>query len=146
MKRAKSVLSNDSGFTLAEVLVAVFITAMVVLPMLSSFLMGRVSTEMAKHRTQAMNLIRGRLEYLNSKGYYYVNQLPGDDYYQEVDLDENEDGHAFPCWITTNVSDMDGDDLLEVEVFVFWQERRVGKDGWAWESVMTLFAPTRVFE
>ena len=138
--------NGNAGFTLAEVLVAALIGAMVLLPMLSSYLMGRVSTEVAKHRTQAMNLIRAHLEYLQSRGYNYVNQLPSEDMYENLFLDESEGGAAMPCTRMTTVTDVDGDDLLEVEVTVSWPERRLGREDWVTESVMTLFAQTRTFE
>ncbi len=146
MKILRKFRNKNSGFTLAEVLVSVIIGALVVVPMLSSFLMGRASTEVAKHRTQAMNVIRARMEYLQSKGYNYINSLPPEEYYQELYLDENESGEAIPCMCTTMVTDMDGDDLLEVEVTVHWQERRLGSGNSSWESVTTLFAPIRSFE
>ena len=146
MKILRKFRNRNSGFTLAEVLVSVIIGALVVVPMLSSFLMGRTSTEVAKHRTQAMNLIRARLEYLQSQGYDYINTLPPEEYYQELYLDENESGETIPCMCTTMVTDMDGDDLLEVEVSVFWEERRFGIGDGVSESVTTLFAPMRSFE
>ena len=146
MKILSKLRKQDSGFTLAEVLVAVIISALVIIPTLSTYLMGRVGTEVAKHRTQAMNIIRARLEYLESKGYNYVNQLPYEDMYQETELDENEEGEAIPCRVDTIVRDADGDDLLEVEVWVSWREKRMGNDDWVYESVMTFMAPTRVYE
>ena len=51
-----------------------------------------------------------------------------------------------PCTRMTTVTDVDGDDLLEVEVTVSWPERRLGREDWVTESVMTLFAQTRTFE
>jgi len=146
VKILSKLRKQNSGFTLAEVLVATIISALVIIPTLSTYLMGRVGTEVAKHRTQAMNVIRARIEYLESKGYNYVNQLPYEDWYQKMELDENEEGEAIPCWVDTIVMDSDGDDLLEVEVWIFWQENRMGEDDWVWESVMTFMAPTRVFE
>ena len=142
----KRLRRSDSGFTLAEVLVAVIIAVLVIVPMLSSFIMGRIGTEIAKHRTQAMNLIRARLEYLNSQGYNYIDQLSPGDCYENLSLDESEGGETLSCARTTTVSDVDGDDLLEVEVTVSWRERRLGSESNVSESVMELFAPTRVFE
>jgi Tfp pilus assembly protein PilV len=142
----KKQCNDDSGFTLAEVLIAVILSALVILPMLTSFLMGRMSTDVAKHRTQAMNLIRARLEYLNSKGYNYVNQLPSEEQVEYISLDESEGDNALSCTRTTSVTDVDGDNLLEVEVTVTWNERRLGGDKTVSESVMTLMAPTRTFE
>ena len=139
-------LKKNAGYTLAEVLVAVVISALVILPTLSSFLMGRIETDIAKHRTQAMNLIRARLEYLNSQGYYFINTIPNGTTTESLYLDSNEMGNSIPCTRTTVISDTDGDDLLEAEVTVSWKERRLGATSTVSESVMTLFAPTRVFE
>ena len=139
-------LKKNAGYTLAEVLVAVVISALVILPTLSSFLMGRIETDIAKHRTQAMNLIRARLEYLNSQGYYFINTIPNGTTTESLYLDSSEMGSSIPCTRTTVISDTDGDDLLEAEVTVSWKERRLGATSTVSESVMTLFAPTRVFE
>ncbi len=146
MNTIKKARTQNSGFTLAEVLIAVILSALVILPMLTSFLMGRMSTDVARHRTQAMNLIRARLEYLNSKGYNYVNQLPPEEQVEYISLDESEGDNALSCTRTTAVTDVDGDDLLEVEVTVTWNERRLGGEHTVSESVMTLLAPIRTFE
>lgn len=146
MKENSKSLRRNEGFTIAEVLVAVIISMLIILPTLSSYLMGRISTDVAKHRTQAMNLIRARLEYLNSEGYNYINSLPSGGTTESLYLDQNESGNSLPCTRTTVVTDLDGDDLLEVEVTVAWMERRVRSERTVSESVMTLFAPTRIFE
>jgi type II secretory pathway pseudopilin PulG len=144
-KNGKS-LNRNEGYTLAEVLVAVIISMLIIIPTLSSFLMGRIETDIAKHRTQAMNLIRARIEYLNSQGYYYLNTIPNGTATESLYLDSNEKGNSIPCTRTTVITDADGDDLLETEVIVSWKERRLGATSTVRESVMTLFSPTRVFE
>lgn len=146
VKKNKSSQKKCGGFTIAEVLVAVFISLLIILPTLSAFLMGRIGTEVSKHRTQAMNLIRSRLEYLQSQGYAFINSIPSGIVTENLFLDTDESGNSLPCTRRTVVTDTDGDDLLEVEVTVTWNERRLGSSQTVSESVMTLFASTRVFE
>jgi len=63
-------MTRSKGFTLIEVVVPMLIVVLAVVGLLTSFVMGRAHTALARHRSQAINLLRQRMEELKSKGYY----------------------------------------------------------------------------
>lgn len=61
--------SNESGFSLTEVVIAMLLLGLVIGGMLTSFVMGRISAFQARHHTQAMNLLQAKVEELLAGDY-----------------------------------------------------------------------------
>jgi type II secretory pathway pseudopilin PulG len=65
----KGTSRNEGGFTLTEVVIAMLLLGLVIGGLLTSFVMGRISAFQARHHTQAMNLLQGKLEELLAGDY-----------------------------------------------------------------------------
>ena len=65
----KTISSDQRGFTLAEVVIAVLLLALVIGGMLTSFIIGRVSTFQSRYHTQAFNLLQAKAEELSVGAY-----------------------------------------------------------------------------
>jgi hypothetical protein len=96
--------SNNGGFTLAEVVIALLLLGLSVGGMLTCFVMGRISAFHARYYTQAMNLLQAKVEELTAGDYAEVQ----DEGPREVVLDPGPDSE----WGTSD--DLMG--ILRVEV------------------------------
>jgi type II secretory pathway pseudopilin PulG len=133
---------HAAGFTLTEVIVSSLIVAFLLVSLLVSFVMGRTVTQVAKHRAQATNQVRARLEYLKSLGYDAVNGMNPVITETNVPIDSVRNGAAVLAGTrTTTISDDDADDVLEITVRIQWQERHMGQTVTATEELSTLMAP-----
>jgi type II secretory pathway pseudopilin PulG len=140
---------RSRGFLLIEVLVPILIVAIAIVGLLTSFVMGRVHTAVARHRALAINVLRGKLEEMKSLGYDALNHYsPNPEVETDVVLDggqnEESDEDDLTCTRTAHVADDDGDGSLELTVTVTWQERVMSSDHTYTESLYTLVAPTRI--
>ena len=147
----KNITGTSRGFSLIEGLVAMVITVFAALGLLTSFVMGRVHTFHSRHRIQAMNVLRERIEELKSSGYDYLNALhPNPTVEGELVLDAGPDEESpsddLLCTRTTLIADEDGDGALEVLVTLTWTERLMSGDRTFTENLFTVVAPTRVME
>jgi type II secretory pathway pseudopilin PulG len=134
--------TNAAGFTLTEVIVSSLIVAFLLVSLLVSFVMGRTITQVAKHRAQATNVLRARLEYLKGLGYDAVNLMNPVVTETNVPIDSVRNGAAVISGTrTTTITDTDGDDVLEITVRLQWQERHMGQTITATEQLSTLMAP-----
>ena len=61
--------TENEGFTLVEVVIAMVLLGLVIGGMLTCFVMGRISTFQARYRTQAMSLIQAKAEELTAGTY-----------------------------------------------------------------------------
>lgn len=139
--------SGTGGFSLIEVLVPILIVAIAAIGLLTSFVMGRVHTSLSRHRAQAVNLLRERLEELKSRGYDYLNSFdpnPSVEKYAVLDAGRDEQSPAddLTCTRTTLISDDDGDGTLEIAVTLTWQERVASGNQIFSEKLFTSVAPT----
>ncbi len=137
------------GFTLVEVIVPMLIVALAVVGLLTSFVMGRLHTALARHRNQAVNLLRARIEEVKAKGYDYLNAFnPNPAVETGVVLDVGPDAESpdddLTCSRTTEITDTDADGALEIMVTLNWNERVVSGSQSFSESLYTIVAPTRV--
>jgi prepilin-type N-terminal cleavage/methylation domain-containing protein len=137
------------GFTLLEILLTSAIVTVAVVGVLTSFVMGRVHTSLARHRVQAANLLREKIEVLRSNGYDYLNTMdPNPEVETGLVLDAGPDEESFcddlTCTRTTRVADDDGDGALEIRVTVTWSERKMSGQDTCSESLFTIMAPTRL--
>jgi prepilin-type N-terminal cleavage/methylation domain-containing protein len=142
-------ISRSKGFTLVEVAVTMVIVALAAVGLLTSFVMGRLHSGVARHRNQAINLIRARIEEVKSKGYDYLNGFdPNPSVETGVVVDIGQDGESpsddLTCTRTTHITDTDADGVLEIALTVDWQERLMSGEQDFSESLFTIVAPTRV--
>jgi len=142
-------LSSAKGLSLVEILVPMLIVALAVVGLLTSLVMGRVHTALARHRSQAVNLLRARMEELKSGGYDYLNGFdpnPAVETDLVLDTGQHEESQHddLTCTRTTQITDTDGDGALEITVTVDWSERVMSADKHFSESLFTIVAPTRV--
>ena len=133
---------TTGGFTLAEVMIASLIVAFLLVALLTSFVMGRFATQVAKHRAQATNALSARVEYLKGLGYDAVDLMPSIAVEAGVPIDPVHDGAAAITGTrTTTITDDNADDVLEVRVGITWRERHLGQEIMVAEEVQTLMAP-----
>lgn len=132
---------SAAGFTLAEVLVSSLIIAFLLVSLLASFIAGRYVTQVAKHRAQATNVLSARIEYLKGLGYDAVNLMEPVIVESNVPLDTVGTGAQITGTRTTTISDVDADDVLEIEVTFQWTERHMGAPVTVAEQLRTLLAP-----
>ena len=142
-------ISRSKGFTLIEVAVTMLIVALAVVGLLTSFVMGRLHTAVARHRNQVVNLVRARIEEVKAKGYDYLNAFdPNASVETGVVLDIGQDRESpsddLTCTRTTHITDTDADGVLEISVTLDWEERLMTGDQDFSESLFTIVAPTRV--
>ena len=97
-------VTEKDGFTLVEVVIAIILLGLVIGGMLTTFVMGRISTYHARYRTQATSLMQSKAEELLA-GTYDEIQSKG-----PIDLivDPGKDGE----WGTGD--DMNGTMVVEV--------------------------------
>ena len=125
------IKSVREGFTLVEVIVATFITLIVLAGMLSSYVMGRYSASMARHRSQAIQLVQDRMEKLKGMSYDALDaqqQISPIIFESGVVLDGGVDSrNSLTCWALSDILDFDPtDNQLDIWVYVFWNERTMG--------------------
>lgn len=133
---------NTAGFTFVEVIVSSLIIAFLLISLLASFIMGRYVTQVAKHRAQATNELRARIEYLRGLGYDAVNNMSSITTETDVPIDSVRGGAAVLAGTrTTTITDDDADDVLEIHVRIEWEERHMGQAVTVSEELQTLLAP-----
>lgn len=140
---------HSRGFSFSELLITSLIIALAVVGLLTSFVMGRFHAALARHRNQAINLLRARIEEVKSKGYDYLNAFdPNPAVETGVVLDAGPDQESpdddLTCIRTTQISDADGDGALEITVSLQWYERLMSGSQSVSESLFTIVAPTRI--
>ncbi|SFR02861.1 prepilin-type N-terminal cleavage/methylation domain-containing protein [Desulfoscipio geothermicus] len=69
------LVGNKRGMTLVEVMVALFILSVCVLPVYSSLLMGKKQVESAEKKAVALEMAQGILEEVMSRDYSAINDL-----------------------------------------------------------------------
>jgi len=140
---------RSKGLSLIEAMVLMVVLALAVVGLLTSFIMGRVHIALARHRNQAVNLLRARIEELKSKGYDYLNAFtPNPSVETGVVLDAGPDQESpdddLTGTRTTSITDNDGDGALEILVTLTWTDRvATGNQSFS-ESFFTIVAPTRI--
>ena len=142
MNCMKMRIRDKKGFTLTEIVIAALIGGILLVSLLTSFVMGRFSISLARHKTQAMNLLRARVESLKSMEYTAVNSMTSPTVEDNLVLDSNP-GHTsnIYCKRTTSISDDDGDEVLEIKVQLEWTERSFGGTNTVKEELFTFLAP-----
>jgi len=125
------IKSVREGFTLVEVIVATFITLIVLTGMLSSYVMGRYSASLARHRSQAIQLVQDRMEKLKGMSYDALDaqqKISPVILEPSVVLDGGVDSrNSLNCGTLADILDFDPtDNQLDVWVYVFWNERTMG--------------------
>lgn len=134
-------LENKKGFSLTEVIVSAVILGIVVISLLGVFMIGRVGSAKAKHRTKAMNLIRARMEWIKGQGYLVVDGWRANPLPDEHDIDDavGTDELLNDVRITRVIKDA-GNNLV-VTVTIDWDEKRwLGTDRQQ-EELVTLISP-----
>jgi len=115
---------SRKGLCLAEVLVSCLIGLIGISAILASFLSGRLASTGAKHWTQAMNVARSRIEYLESLRYADLSAMPGLTTELNVPLDERDAGISIECARTTALTqESDG---ITISILVCWNEKTAG--------------------
>lgn len=91
MIKSEKFLKTESGYSFIEVLMAITILGIVVVPMLSLFVGGYALMVNSGRKTIAANLCREMIEQVKANGYdYYMNEID-----PEGDLEKDpEDGAA----------------------------------------------------
>ena len=138
---------NRRGFTLVEVMVATFITVIVLLSMLLTIVMGRYSAVLAKHKSQAVQLSQQQMEEMRALGYSALATMSlssstttDTGVVLDGDIDSRPD---LICTRTTTLTDdSPSSGLLEVTVQVSWQEKSMGGTVNLSEEVSSLVADT----
>lgn len=120
--------SAKDGFTLVEILVASTIALLVLVSLLAALVAGRFSASLAKHKSQALNLIQQRVEQLKSQGYttlYATSQSSKVTTENNVVLDGNVASRGdMLCTRISTVDDLCGyDDAVEITVQISWNEK-----------------------
>ena len=121
-----SKLKNRKGFTLVEAVVAVLILGTALGALLASFMMGRMSVAVAKHRTEAMNHARAAMELLK-------NDLSATLTLPDGDIKDLGGSYSPPPSITDYVGD-----VKKVVVTISWNEQSLGTDRTVSEQLVTL--------
>ncbi len=135
-------IRDKKGFTLTEIVIAALIGGILLVSLLTSFVMGRFSIALARHKTQAMNLLRARVENLKSMGYTAVNSIASPAIENNLVLDSNPDHTSnIYCKRTTTITDNDGDEVLEIKVELEWTETSFGGTNTVKEELFTFLAP-----
>ncbi len=142
-------LSRSRGFSLVEVIVPMLIIVLAVIGLLTSFVMGRLHATVARHRNQAINLLRDRIEEVRSRGYDYLNAFDPNPAVEtnlilDVGPDKDSSDDDLTCSRTIHITDNDADGALEINVTVTWSERLTSGNQNFSESLFTIVAPTRV--
>jgi len=120
----RSRLVAQKGLTLVEILVCSLISLIVLGGILSCFLTGRFATAGARHRTQAMNVARARIEFLKSRPYAELASMDEVTTETDVLLDQGYQGNPLPCTRRTTLTpDENG---ITIAVVVSWNERTAG--------------------
>lgn len=132
---------NTAGFTFVEVIVSSLIIAFLLISLLASFIMGRYVTQVAKHRAQATNELRARIEYLRGLGYDAVNNMSSITTETDVPIDSVRGAAVLAGTRTTTITDDDADDVLEIHVRIEWEQRHMGQAVTVSEELQTLLAP-----
>ncbi len=140
--------TRSKGFSFVQVMVPMLIVTMAVIGLLTSFIMGRAHIAVARHRIQAVHVLRARLEELKSRGYEYLNTFSPNPTVETgvvMDTGQNEQSpnDDVKCTRATYITDNDGDGALEISLTVTWQERVMGGTQNYAESLFTVVAPTR---
>ena len=123
--------SKESGFTLVEVMVASFLTLLILGGLLMSFVVGRSSASIAKHKAQAMYLIQQRMEQFRSMEFDKL-VATGDNMREQVENSielDNYPGAGEPllCSRRTVVNNNPQfNDAVEITVVVSWTQRTMG--------------------
>lgn len=121
-------LRQRKGLTLVEMVVSVLILGLALGAMLGSFVIGRISATKAKHRIEAMNLLRAKMEEIKNTPYSnIVDEGP-----VTVTIDEEEGLRG------TRVVDVDDDGYKEVEVVISWQDLSLGGTSQVSERLVTI--------
>jgi Tfp pilus assembly protein PilV len=141
--------ASSKGFSLIEVLIPILIIAIAIVGLLTSFVMGRVHTAVARHRVLAINVLRAKLEQMKSLGYDALNHYspnPEVDTNAVLDTGQNEESQEddLLCTLSTHITDDDGDGALEITVTATWQERVMSSDQTYTEDLHTFVSPTKV--
>lgn len=115
---------SRKGLCLPEILVSCLIGLIGIGAILGSFLSGRLASTGAKHWSQAMNVARSRMEYLESLRYADLSAMPSLTTETNVPLDERDAGISIKCVRTTClVPESDG---ITITVLVCWNEKTAG--------------------
>ena len=135
MKMRKFRLTSKNGFSLVEMLVALFIIALVILGGGMFFFQSRVYTLREAHRRAAVLVASGKLEELKATNYDDIGSTT-----EEVDVDNlSKDSTPAPTMITVVEYVPDGDNpeaYKKVKVTVSWSDRPSDT-----VSLTTLIAP-----
>ena len=140
-------INNQRGFTLIEVLMASFITLIVLMSLLMTIVMGRYSSTLARHKSQAVQLSQQRMEQMKSLGYSTLAAMSQSTptitetgVVLDGDIDSRPD---MTCTRATTLADDSPDSgVLEVTVQVSWQEKSMGGNINVSEEVYSLVADT----
>ena len=124
MRSLRKRLRGERGLSLPEILVSCLVGLIGISAILSSFLSGRLSSNAAKHHTQAMNLARARMEYLKSLPYADLSSMPAVTMEANLSLDERDGGNSVPCTRHTILNaEQDG---VTIGVMISWKEKAIG--------------------
>ena len=142
----RKILKKDaSGFTLIEVLVASFLVLVVLVSILATLVTARYSATISKHKAQAVSMLQQRMEELKSQGYdTLLTVSKTTPIVKEANLTLDGDVETRPdllCTRLTTITDNSpADDVLEMRVELFWNEKTITGTINVSEEVYTLLA------
>lgn len=107
--------SNNSGFTLIEVVVSLLILAVALPALLQSFSQATINQGIIENRTTALHLLQLKMSELEAQGF------------PEVGSDQGEFGtNSRFRWLYT-VSETPNPDLRQISLTIIWQEKGAEK-------------------
>ncbi len=132
MRKQILLVKRENGYSFIELVMAVTVLAVVVIPLLSLLVSAYAAMVMSGSQTVAVNLCREKIEAIKANGYsHYAALMDGEDPeaepYHEY-LYEREPVPGFPqySWearITRYTKNLGGDfevELMEIRVTVYW--------------------------
>ncbi len=125
----KEALRSERGYTFIELLVAITMLAIIIVPVAALFTTGYAGMVRAGRRTAASNYCREKIEEVKANGYnYYLDEITGSQDGVYVDI-ENGLGEANLFRRETRLQrvkvlsdpDLEGS-VIRITVKVFWKE------------------------
>ncbi len=112
--------TNEKGFLLAEIVIALLILSVSLLAIISLFTQASKSNALARDYTQGTNLARKQLELLKTHSPEYWASITSSSFLPWQDEEEEPLGRYS---ITTKALPMANESLVQVTVTATWQER-----------------------
>lgn len=125
--RSAPLCGMEAGFSLIEVLAAVALVGILIVPILSMFMGSTMSVLLAGRETQAVSLAQEEMEILKGKGYAWLkDELRGREeaYWRETKGNFGKEMELKRLPLSYLFPEMEGEaELLVLRVSVFWGEK-----------------------